>query len=271
MDGTLHMIDGKPVLRFERRLSHPIDKVWRALTDPAEIVGWFPWVVEMDARVGGRMSFTHPKGLATAPDAVITEWEPPHVFAYVWNDEPLRWELTEDGAGCVLVFTNGLPDRPRAAKIAAGWHMSLDALAAVLAGDEMRLTPWAELNSGYLAAFGLLDGHLGDDRLLFEHELVYPAQVVWEAVAEGVRLGEVPPETCRIGDAGAVTELAPTERIAYSVATGAVTISVVPQQFGVRLVVTQTGPAESLAAARPLWHDKLVALDDELAKRPVGG
>lgn len=269
MDGTLHLIDGRPVLRFERRLAHPIDKVWRALTDPAEMAGWFPWVVEMDARVGGRMSFTHPKGLANAPDAVITEWEPPHVFAYVWNDEPLRWELTEDGAGCVLVFTDGLPDRPRAAKIAAGWQLSLDALVAALADDETRLPPWAELNTRYVAEFGLLDGRIDGDRLLFEQDLVYPAQVVWDALAEGACLGEVPPRTSRIGDAGPVTDLVPTERVAYPVATGAVTISVVPQEFGVRLVVAQTGPAEALAAARPLWHDRLVALDGELAKRPA--
>src|SRR5688500_12731423 len=32
--GTLEMRDGETYLRFERRLSHPVDKVWDALTNP---------------------------------------------------------------------------------------------------------------------------------------------------------------------------------------------------------------------------------------------
>src|SRR6202012_5001916 len=47
-EGTLTMIDGRPVLRFERRLRHPVATVWRAITDPAELAGWFPWQVEID-------------------------------------------------------------------------------------------------------------------------------------------------------------------------------------------------------------------------------
>ena len=27
-NGTLHTIDGRSVLRFERRLAHPVEKVW---------------------------------------------------------------------------------------------------------------------------------------------------------------------------------------------------------------------------------------------------
>jgi hypothetical protein len=30
VDGTLEMIDGRPVLRFERPLAYPIEQVWRA-------------------------------------------------------------------------------------------------------------------------------------------------------------------------------------------------------------------------------------------------
>ena len=47
MNGTLQTIDGRPALRFERRLAHPIERVWRAVTEPAELARWFvapvPW------------------------------------------------------------------------------------------------------------------------------------------------------------------------------------------------------------------------------------
>ncbi len=33
-DGTPETIDGRPTLRFERTLSHSVERVWRAISDP---------------------------------------------------------------------------------------------------------------------------------------------------------------------------------------------------------------------------------------------
>ena len=41
MRGTYETVDNRPALRFERRLAHPIDKVWRAVTEPDELGRWF--------------------------------------------------------------------------------------------------------------------------------------------------------------------------------------------------------------------------------------
>lgn len=41
-EGTLVTIDGRPALRFERHYRHPIERVWRAVTDPSEVGRWFP-------------------------------------------------------------------------------------------------------------------------------------------------------------------------------------------------------------------------------------
>lgn len=38
-DGTLETIDGRPALRFERTLAHSVERVWRAISDPADAVG----------------------------------------------------------------------------------------------------------------------------------------------------------------------------------------------------------------------------------------
>jgi uncharacterized protein YndB with AHSA1/START domain len=273
-EGTLTMVDGRPVLRFERRLAHPVAKVWRAITDPAELSGWFPWQVEIDARVGGRMSFTHPQGTVTAPDAVITEYDPPRVFAYQWHGEDLRWELAEDGDGCLLVFTNVTAERPAAAKVAAGWHVSLDALANTLTGDRTPIphSRWTQLNTGYLAAFGLLDGEVvatpTGQELRFEQELVQPATVVWDVLAGGAQLGELPPATCAVADvpAGPVTELKPAESIAYPTQDGGtVRFTLAPQDFGTRVVLTAP------VGARTAWHDRLVTFAATLDRRPVSG
>ena len=40
--GTIETLDdGRYVLRYERQLRHPVEKVWQALTDPAEIEAWW--------------------------------------------------------------------------------------------------------------------------------------------------------------------------------------------------------------------------------------
>ena len=38
MSGSYATIQDQPALRFERRLAHPIDVVWRAITEPDELV-----------------------------------------------------------------------------------------------------------------------------------------------------------------------------------------------------------------------------------------
>ena len=41
-------LDGQPVVRFERTFPHPVQAVWEAITDPAQLGEWFPTTVEFD-------------------------------------------------------------------------------------------------------------------------------------------------------------------------------------------------------------------------------
>lgn len=156
MTGTLQSVDGRFILRFERRLAHPADRVWQALTEPARLAAWFPARVEIDLALGGTMRFIFPNGEGPTLDGTIAELDPPHVLAYDWGDSFLRWESRPDGQGCVLVFTDAFDDRGSAAKFAAGWHVCLDALASALEGAPA--TPshdrWIELHEGYVQSFG---------------------------------------------------------------------------------------------------------------------
>ncbi|MEA2229670.1 MAG: hypothetical protein QOF04_3300, partial [Solirubrobacteraceae bacterium] len=62
--GTYETVDGRPAVRFERRLAHPVDAVWRAVTEPDQLAHWFPSAVSLELRPGGRMAFTSPDGAA---------------------------------------------------------------------------------------------------------------------------------------------------------------------------------------------------------------
>lgn len=137
MEGTLHEENGRWVLRFERRLAHPPEKVWRSLTEPERLAAWFPQGVEYEDEpaVGGRLRFHWPEGDEPPFGGEITAFDSPRLFEYSWDEEVLRWELRPDGAGgkgCVLVFTDTMQDHGRAARNASGWHACLDALAATL-------------------------------------------------------------------------------------------------------------------------------------------
>lgn len=56
MNGTLETIDGRPALRFERHLAHPVPRVWRAVTEPRELERWFPAAAEWKPEAGEFLS-----------------------------------------------------------------------------------------------------------------------------------------------------------------------------------------------------------------------
>jgi uncharacterized protein YndB with AHSA1/START domain len=157
--GTLDENDGAPVLRFERRLNHPIEKVWRAISDPAEMKHWFPAEVTAEMRVGETMRFYFVDHEMQGPDGEIVEFDPPHVFAFLWGDELIRITLEPDGKGCHLVFTHAFKDRSGAAKFMAGWHVCLDALETALddpSGLKSEHPEWDGFFKEYTERFGVV-------------------------------------------------------------------------------------------------------------------
>src|SRR5436305_13572522 len=123
--GTYDTIDGRPALRFERRLSHPVDVVWRAITESDELEHWFPSKVKVeDLRAGAEMTFEFEDMPLDAPSTMtgrVTEFDPPRLFAFTWGEDHLRFELEpvrgEDA--CVLRLTVVLDAREKAARDAA--------------------------------------------------------------------------------------------------------------------------------------------------------
>ena len=153
---------GRPMLRFERALRHPPERVWRALTERAELSRWHPTPFELEPVAGGSVSFVSEEAGVEMPDGEVTEYDPPQVLAHTWGEDELRWELLPREDGCLLVLTHTFDDRFKAARDAAGWHQCLDALGSALDGttapqeDGGRLPPgWRELNREYEQRFGI--------------------------------------------------------------------------------------------------------------------
>jgi uncharacterized protein YndB with AHSA1/START domain len=156
MNGTLHTENGRYVLRFERRLPHPPEKVWRAITDPGHLSSWFPADMAMELRSGAPIRFHFRENEGPDGDGVILDLDPPRAFAFTWGDELLRFELRSDGDGCVLVFTDTFDDPAKAARDAAGWDLCLERLHALLDGTSADLPPqrWHERFAAYRKEFG---------------------------------------------------------------------------------------------------------------------
>jgi uncharacterized protein YndB with AHSA1/START domain len=136
-DGTHETLDGgRHRLRFERHLRHPIDRVWRAISDPDEIEAWLARA-EVDLRPDGRI---HLEWLNTDEEGkryegaqmtgTITRLEPPRLLEYDSDVHGrLTWELEDAGGETDLTFTCvvELPDDQVLDNL-SGWHIHLDFL-----------------------------------------------------------------------------------------------------------------------------------------------
>lgn len=134
MHGTYETVDERSALTFERRLAHPVERVWRAVTEPAELAHWFPSAVSGDMTPGGTLTFAFPGGEMPPMQGEVVEVDPPRRFAFTWGDDTLRIELEPAGDGCVLHFVVLFDDAERASRDAAGWHVCLDLLDRHLGG-----------------------------------------------------------------------------------------------------------------------------------------
>ncbi len=158
MFGRLEMSDdGRPRIRFERTFPHPVEKVWRAVTEPEQLAQWFPTTVEGERTVGAALRFDFPQGQAPAFDGEMLAFDPPRLMELRWGPDTLRLELHPEGSGTRLVLLDTLEVLGKAARDGAGWHTCLDALTTHLdgrPGSRASLDRWGEVHPTYVAEFG---------------------------------------------------------------------------------------------------------------------
>jgi uncharacterized protein YndB with AHSA1/START domain len=147
-EATLISTGGKPVLRFERFLPRPIEEVWRAVTDPAEMRAWFPTRIEIDRWEAGAALTHHFDGQPMAPlPGKVLECSEPHRLVFTWGDDTIGFELSPAEDGTLFVLTEELA-APHAARNAAGWEVCLDRLVEGSVEED-----WAPRFERYKSAF----------------------------------------------------------------------------------------------------------------------
>jgi uncharacterized protein YndB with AHSA1/START domain len=154
-EATLLRAGARPILRCERHLPRPVDVVWRAVTDPAQMRAWFPTRIEVgEWKTGARLThFFDGHDIDPLPGMVL-EWDPPHRVFFTWGTDTIGFELTPapDG-GTIFVLTEEL-GASTAARNAAGWDACLDRLENGADGGS-----WKQRFDRYAAQFEPLLGH----------------------------------------------------------------------------------------------------------------
>ncbi|MDN5847575.1 MAG: SRPBCC domain-containing protein [Candidatus Nitrosocosmicus sp.] len=145
--GTI-AVEGKyGTIKFERRLKHPKELVWKAITDQREIFRWLPdYKGTFDGYKGGTIdllnvvSGSHVTGNIRVCDlhrVFEHEWfiAPNQMFTHGEPESVIRLELKQnDGStsDTLLIMTHNCLTKSTALTLAPGWHAYLDRLEAIL-------------------------------------------------------------------------------------------------------------------------------------------
>ncbi len=136
-EGAILKIDGDWVIRFERRLKHAPERVWRAITGPGEMSRWFDQTeMPQPLKVGAVIRFYH-SVVDQWSEGLITDLDPPRVIEWLWSSgfgptNPMRWDITPEPDGCRLVMRQTVGDEVIIARTTAGWHVCLDRMQAAI-------------------------------------------------------------------------------------------------------------------------------------------
>jgi uncharacterized protein YndB with AHSA1/START domain len=149
-----------------RELHHSPEKVWQALTDPAQLREWAPFDADGSLGTVGATAILTTVGAPQAPvsQTRVTRADAPKLLEYNWGDFDMRWELEPFGDGTRLTLSTNI-DRRFISMGAAGWHICLDVLGRLLdetpigriVGPEAMKFGWKQLNAEYAKQFGVED------------------------------------------------------------------------------------------------------------------
>ncbi|WP_080832108.1 SRPBCC family protein [Cohnella massiliensis] len=143
--------------RYERRLKHPVAKVWAMLTENEKLAKWFSELSVDDLREGGVIKFDMQDG--TFEEMEILELKAESVLEYTWGEDRVRFELYPEPDGCRLVLIETIAKlTDHTPKDIAGWDVCLDVIEAVLAGRtiESRKSAWEIKYEQYAKLFAEL-------------------------------------------------------------------------------------------------------------------
>jgi uncharacterized protein YndB with AHSA1/START domain len=153
----------KWTLVLVRELRHPREKVWQALTDPAQLREWAPFDTDRNLGTEGTTAKLTTVGAPAlhVTETTVTRADAPEVLEYNWGGFDMRWKLESAGGGTRLTLWTNI-DRRYIAMGAAGWHLCFDVLDHLLGGDPlgrivgpdaMKVEGWQRLHAEYKKQF----------------------------------------------------------------------------------------------------------------------
>src|SRR5438552_6438317 len=145
--GKVSFAGAHATLTFQRRLPHPPEAVWEAITDPKQLSKWYMMRASVDRRAGGSIDFSGGPGDFHVTGRILL-WDPPFVLEYEWKIGPRPGNACRRGcsgalgthqrrAETVLTLTHRNVTRSTAIGVAPATHVLLDRLAALLDGRPM--------------------------------------------------------------------------------------------------------------------------------------
>ena len=139
MDATLERSGSGYALMVERRLAHPPEKVWRAVTERELLKQWFPCDVEGVWEVGAplRFIFLHGEGEGLPDEdhhGEVLAVDEPRLLAFRWGKHRLKLELEAHADGCLFRLSESFDEPSWGARNAAGWEMCLESLDLLVEG-----------------------------------------------------------------------------------------------------------------------------------------
>jgi uncharacterized protein YndB with AHSA1/START domain len=154
----------KWTLVLVRDLAHPPAKVWKAITDPAQLSQWAPFDTDHNlGAVGTAMLTTVGAPAPHVTESRITRADRPKALEYNWGGFDMKWQLDAVGAGTRLTLWANI-DKRYIAMGAAGWHVCFDVLDQLLndtpigrrvGPDALKFGDWQRLHAQYVKQFGL--------------------------------------------------------------------------------------------------------------------
>jgi uncharacterized protein YndB with AHSA1/START domain len=148
----------KWTLILVRQLRHSPERVWQALTDPAHLREWAPFVTDDSLGTVGSVNLTW-VGTGRPQVTMVTRADAPEVL----ECGDIRWELEALGGGTRLTLWHNI-DRRFISWGAAGWHICFDVLDHLLSGtpigpiigpEAMKFSGWQRLNAEYAKQFAI--------------------------------------------------------------------------------------------------------------------